>query len=66
MNMKKRFRTQLVAVLVMFCSFLVFTQPAAAAVKVCEDAGVDSRAAQDIRSAVEAFEQLLKMKWLQS
>ncbi len=60
MNMKKRFRTQLVAVLVMFCSFLVFTQPAAAAVKVFEEAGVDSLAAQDIRSAVEAFEQLLK------
>ena len=45
--------------LVLFGMFFL-TQPAAAAVRVFEESGVDSLAAQDIRSAVDAFEQLLK------
>ena len=58
--MKKSFGVQAMGLLILFCSMLMFSQPAFAAVKIFEEAGVDSLAAQDIRAATAAFEQLLK------
>ena len=58
--MKKKLNFQALSLLLLFCSLLLLTTPAAAAVKIFEDPGVDPIAAQDIRSAAESFEQLLK------
>ena len=58
--MKKSFGVQAMGLLILFCSMLLFSQPALAAVKIFEEAGVDSLAAQDIRFAAAAFEQLLR------
>lgn len=58
--MKKPSGKRVIALLVVFCSILLFSQPAFAAIKIFEEAGVDSLAAQDIRFAAAAFEQLLK------
>ena len=58
--MKKPSGRRGIALLVVFCSILLFSQPAFAAIKIFEEAGVDSLAAQDIRFAAAAFEQLLR------
>lgn len=44
----------------LFFCLLFVTTPASAAVRIFEEPGVDALAAQDIRSAVDSFEQLLK------
>ncbi len=44
----------------LFCGVFLLTQTSFAAIRVIEEPGVDTLAIQDIHSAVEAFEQLLK------
>jgi len=58
--MKKTFSLRSLAFLVFFCGMLFVTAPAAAVVHVFDEPGVDTLAAQDVRAAVDAFEQLLK------
>ena len=58
--MKKFFRFSTLYLLLLFCCLLSFTSSASAAVKIYEEPGVDTLASQDIRAAVDAFEQLLK------
>ncbi len=58
--MKIIFKVQTLTLLLLVYGMLIFIPTAVAAVKVFEDPGVDSLAAQDIRASVDAFEQLLK------
>ena len=53
--MKKPSGRRGIALLVVFCSILLFSQPVFAAIKIFEEAGVDSLAAQDIRFAAAAI-----------
>ena len=58
--MNKSLRVQYVLLCLLFCSVFLLTQTTQAAIRVVEEPGVDTLAMQDINSAVEAFEQLLK------
>lgn len=58
--MKRSGRNSLIYLLLTLCCLLAFSATASAAVRIVEDAGVDSLAAQDIRFAVDAFDQVLK------
>ena len=58
--MKKSYGCRFLYLSLLFCCLLCFTASASAAVKVFEEPGVDSLASQDVRAAVDAFEQLLK------
>ena len=58
--MKPSFRIQGLILCLLLCGTLLVAAPARAAVKIFEEPGVDTLAAQDIRTAVSAFELLLK------
>ncbi|MHC1761601.1 MAG: hypothetical protein AB9917_19220 [Negativicutes bacterium] len=58
--MNKCWRFQYVLLFLLFCGVFLLAQTAQAAIRVVEEPGVDTLAMQDIRSAVDAFEQLLK------
>ena len=58
--MKQLSRIQGLLLCLLLCGALLVAAPAQAAVKIFEEPGVDTLAAQDIRTAVSAFELLLK------
>ena len=58
--MKPSFRIQGLLLCLLLCGVMLLASPARAAVKIFEEPGVDTLAAQDIRSTVSAFELLLK------
>ena len=60
MKMTIKIRFYFVLFCLLFCSLILLAPSAHAAVRIIEEPGVDSLASQDIRDAVEAFEQLLK------